>query len=181
MNKFIIIGAVVITLLTGIYFFSNSQENPPKTVAQQDEPAVVTEKGMEDMEMQDGKMMKDEMAMEGDEVNAEPAEEKTMKTGSYTDYSPSNLTKATTEGKAVLFFHASWCPTCKKASEAFTSQPEAIPQGVTLLKTDYDTEKELKTKYGVTYQHTFVQVDAQGNEIAKWNGGDIEELIKNIQ
>ena len=31
-------------------------------------------------------------------------------------------------------------------------------------------EMELKQKYGITTQHTFVQVDADGNEVAKWTG-----------
>jgi thioredoxin-related protein len=42
-------------------------------------------------------------------------------------------------------------------------------------------EKELAKKYGVTYQHTFVQIDAEGNEVTKWNGGKIEELLHNIR
>ncbi len=81
--------------------------------------------------------------------------------------------------KRVIFFHASWCPTCKVADEEFMSQAEKIPVDVVLFKTDYDTESQLKKKYGITYQHTFVLVDMEGNEIKKWNGGGIEELINN--
>ena len=36
---------------------------------------------------------------------------------------------------------------------------------------------ELKKKYEVTYQHTFVQVDAQGNMIKKWSGGALADII----
>ena len=36
-------------------------------------------------------------------------------------------------------------------------------------------------KYGITYQHTFVQIDAEGKEITKWNGGKIDELLTNIK
>ena len=101
--------------------------------------------------------------------------------GAYVEYSPAALATATKNGKAVLFFHAAWCPFCKAANEAFNSRLSKIPEGVTVLKTDYDTQKELKTKYGVTYQHTFVQVDASGNMVAKWNGGDIDALLANIK
>ncbi|OGG26589.1 hypothetical protein A3A64_01570 [Candidatus Gottesmanbacteria bacterium RIFCSPLOWO2_01_FULL_48_11] len=56
-----------------------------------------------------------------------------------------------------------------------------IPQDVVLLKLNYDTATELKKKYGVTYQHTFVQVDAQGNKVTAWSGGGLAELIANTQ
>jgi thioredoxin 1 len=101
--------------------------------------------------------------------------------GAYVEYSPAALATATQNGKAVLFFHAKWCPFCKSANAAFSSRESEIPSGVTVLKTDYDTEKDLKTKYGVTYQHTFVQVDAQGNMVTKWNGGDIDSLKANLK
>ncbi|SRR3989339_195124 len=83
--------------------------------------------------------------------------------------------------KRVYFFHANWCPTCKSANEEFIQNINKIPDDVVLFKTDYDTEKELKTQYGITYQHTFVFVDSQGKEIKKWNGGAITELISNTK
>lgn len=102
--------------------------------------------------------------------------------GMYKDYSPAALAEATkNDGKAVLFFWASWCPNCKEANADFLDHTSQIPKNVTVLKTNYDTEKELKTKYGVTYQHTFIQVDANGNQISRWNGGGIAELISNLK
>ncbi|MBI3231629.1 MAG: redoxin domain-containing protein [Candidatus Doudnabacteria bacterium] len=104
------------------------------------------------------------------------------KPGSYQDFSPEILASEQKAGhKVVLFFHAKWCPFCKTADAAFSSRTQDIPSGVTVLKTDYDSEKTLKTKYGVTYQHTFVQVDANGNMVTKWNGGDIDALKANIK
>ncbi|NCS87109.1 hypothetical protein CO050_00135 [Candidatus Roizmanbacteria bacterium CG_4_9_14_0_2_um_filter_38_17] len=46
-----------------------------------------------------------------------------------------------------------------------------IPSDVTILKTDYDTATDLKAKYNITMQDSFVQVDNEGNEISKWNSG----------
>ena len=104
------------------------------------------------------------------------------KAGNYKEYSASTVeAEQKTGNKIVLFFHAPWCPYCKAANLAFLERTAEIPAGVTVLKTDYDSNTELKKKYGVTYQHTFVQVDAQGNMVTKWNGGDIDSLKKNIK
>lgn len=98
----------------------------------------------------------------------------------YADYSPQAFEESN-DKKRVYFFHASWCPTCKVANEEFSSNPDGIPEDIVLFKTDYDTENDLKKRYGITYQHTFVQVDENGNEVAKWNGGGISELIANVR
>lgn len=83
--------------------------------------------------------------------------------------------------KRVLYFYAVWCPTCKIANEEFNNNLDKIPEDVILLKTDYDSETALKKKYNITYQHTFVLVDEAGNEITKWNGGGIDELVDNAR
>lgn len=106
--------------------------------------------------------------------------DKTQTGARYIDYTKEAFDTAF-GSKRVIFFHAKWCPTCKAANIAFTSNVSQIPEGVVIFKTDYDTESELKKKYGITYQHTFVQVDTSGNELAKWNGGDIKELILNLK
>ena len=96
----------------------------------------------------------------------------------YISYSSSSFAGAA-DRKRVLFFHAVWCPLCKTANDEFTQKNDQIPDDVVVFKTDYDTEKELKAKYTITYQHTFVLVDKQGNEVKKWNGGGIDELVLN--
>jgi thiol-disulfide isomerase/thioredoxin len=73
-------------------------------------------------------------------------------------------------GDVVLFFHADWCPTCQATEEDLTENAAAIPAGLTIVKVDYDDSDELKQRYGITTQHTYVQVDADGNELAKWTG-----------
>ncbi len=98
----------------------------------------------------------------------------------YVDYTPEAFA-AVSGRRRVYFFHASWCPTCKAANTMLMENQSAIPEDVVVFKTDYDTNDELKKKYNVTYQHTFVQVDDQGNEVTKWNGGDVNQLIRNIR
>lgn len=102
--------------------------------------------------------------------------------GSYQNYSPELVKSEQGAGRTVvLFFHATWCPECRAADKAFTANLDKIPQGVSLLKTDYDSNPNLKKKYGVTYQHTFVQIDSEGNLVSKWTGGDIDNLIKYLK
>jgi len=101
--------------------------------------------------------------------------------GSYEAYSPQKIAMAETRD-VVLFFHASWCPSCRALNGDIEKNVGAIPAGVTILKTDYDKETELKKKYGVTTQHTLVQVDKDGNLIKKWSGGSkLENLISQVQ
>lgn len=93
----------------------------------------------------------------------------TVTGGTYETYSVENLARANT-GKVVLFFRASWCPTCRAVDADIHANLNSIPDNVTILDVNYDNSTDLKRKYGVTYQHTFVQVDANGNQIAKWSG-----------
>jgi len=101
--------------------------------------------------------------------------------GSYETYVPERLALAD-EGDVVLYFFASWCPTCQALERDIIAHLADIPENVTILKVDYDTERELKKKYGVNYQHTFVQVDSQGNQIKKWVGSPtLAELVAQVE
>lgn len=100
--------------------------------------------------------------------------------GRYQEYSLEQFAAAA-DKKRVLFFWAAWCPTCKAANQEITQASDQIPDDVIVFKTNYDTEGELKDKYGITYQHTFVLVDEAGNELKKWNGGGINEVIDNTR
>ncbi len=103
------------------------------------------------------------------------------RTGSYEVYSPEKLAKANS-GKVVLFFRASWCPTCKALDADIVSNLKSIPENVTILDVDYDNSTDLKKKYGVTYQHTLVEVNADGLMIKKWAGSPtLASLVKEIK
>lgn len=84
------------------------------------------------------------------------------------EYTEQSASRAGT--KVVYFFHAPWCPTCRATEQAV--ERDGIPAGLTLVKVDFDTETELRRQYGVTTQHTFVQVDPSGAELAKWTGSE---------
>jgi len=91
----------------------------------------------------------------------------------YTAYTPAALTDGETK---VLFFHAAWCPVCRDADAKLTSWYNAGGPALPTYRVNYDTETELKSKYGVTYQHTYVLVDGQGNEITSLQGPTEDQL-----
>lgn len=95
----------------------------------------------------------------------------------YIEYAESSLTDETN----IIFFHASWCPTCRGLEGEIKADLNSIPTDMTILKADFDTEIELRQKYEVTYQHTLVQVDSEGNQIKKWSGSrDISEIVSEV-
>lgn len=98
----------------------------------------------------------------------------------YMDYSESAFAAAADQNR-VLFFHATWCPSCQAGDADIKANLDDLPENTVVFKTDYDTYKELKAKYGVTYQHTFVQVDSGGEALTKWNGGGAAEIASNIK
>lgn len=115
-------------------------------------------------------------------ISEEPSNiERVEGAGSYEAYDASKLANANS-GDVVLFFRAAWCPTCRALDADIRSKLGGIPADLTILDVDYDNSTELKQKYGVTYQHTFVQVDAQGNLIKKWtNSPTLAALVMEIQ
>lgn len=86
----------------------------------------------------------------------------------YADYAADPA--AFSAGPVVLFFHADWCPKCRETDANLTSDPASLPDGLTVVKIDFDAETALRQQYGVTVQHTFVQVDASGQKIGAWTG-----------
>ena len=180
MNKTLLIGIAIIALGAGGFFVLSEKKSAE--VMEKDE-AMMANETMEQKE--DGAMMIEEESMTKDD--AMMIEEGTMKedsmmqkSGSFEAYAPEKLALAE-KGKVVLFFFAPWCPTCKALTKDINANLNSIPAGVTILNTSYDNETALKKKYGVTYQHTLVQVDADGTLIKKWNGSEtLAKLIPEI-
>lgn len=176
MDKKIVLGILIglVIIIGGLILYKN-QDNNKKGVSKSEQVSekMTGEDKMNSNAMEETAKMKDDKMMEKNTM---------QKSGSYKDYSPATVEAEQKAGnKVVLFFHAKWCPDCKAADAAFQNNPENIPAGVTVLKTDYDSNNDLKTKYAVTYQHTFVQIDDNEKLITKWNSGDIDMLIKNIK
>lgn len=106
--------------------------------------------------------------------------------GRYVEYTKAALDQ-NADKRRVLYFYATWCPTCQPADNKFMEDSDKIPEDAVLIRVNYNDpntdqeEKDLAKKYNVTYQHTFVQIDKDGKEETRWNGGQIEELLKNLK
>ncbi|MCA9356539.1 hypothetical protein KC852_03395 [Candidatus Nomurabacteria bacterium] len=161
-NSWILVIIFMVVIGVGVYISKNTSQE--KSVMEGDSM-------MEDGQTNEGDtMMEDDNMMMEDKV-----------LGAYEVYAPEKLAEADTKN-VVLFFHAPWCPTCRALDADINDSLSDIPDDVLILKTDYDTNGELKKKYGVTYQHTLVQVDSAGETIAKWSGSNtLESLISNIK
>ncbi len=152
------LAIVVFGAITGGVVYSQNQKKAADKMAMQHEAAESSEK-MAGKDATQPTKDGDKMMHEGE----------AMTTGSYAAYDPAKLADAKT-GKVIIFFHASWCPECRKLDSDINANLGNIPKGTTILKADYDKETSLKQKYGVTYQHTLVQVDASGTLLKKWSG-----------
>jgi hypothetical protein len=78
--------------------------------------------------------------------------------GTYTDYEDGIVAKIT--GTKLLFFHASGS-TLSLTLDADIKKQD-IPQGVTIIKVDYDTNQQLREQYSVTSPATVVKVYDNG-------------------
>ena len=111
---------------------------------------------------------------------AENSNDKIDVLGSYEVYTPETF-ESVKDDTVVLFFHATWCPSCKVLNSDIEKHSSTIPAGLTILKIDYDEEVTLKRKYGVTTQHTLVQVDSEGEMIKKWSGGTYDTILAQVE
>lgn len=205
-----VLGFVVagVVLVGGWYALSMGGSNEANMTAEKaamekaamEEKAMMEQKAMEEKAMMEkdamnkgGEMMKDDAMMKDDTMMKDEAmmkkEDQAMsgddammkKTGVYAPYEAGKLAMANT-GDVVLFFKASWCPSCRALDSNIKANLDAIPAGLTILEVDYDNSAAMKQQYGVTTQHTLVQVDANGTMIKKWSGGStIASIAAQVQ
>lgn len=94
----------------------------------------------------------------------------------------------TIEDVRLLYFHATWCGSCRRLEEA--KVPDAITARLKALKlerVDVDTNEALRTKYGVEVTPTFVLVDADGFPLGRPRielddpAGTVERAVKLVE
>ncbi len=160
MKKSILVTLIVISVGIGAYYYANNSPTETKIVTEEVLPNTKTAKT-------------DVATMAG-----QPAR--------YLEYSQQVLSD-NSASRRILFFYATWCPSCKIANADFEQNANKIPQDTVVIRVNYNDqdvdqyEKELAKKHGITYQHTFVQIDENGESITKWNGGGMQELLDNIK
>ncbi len=97
----------------------------------------------------------------------------------YVDYSQNEL-KNSKEEFLILFFHAAWCPSCKAFEEKILTQE--IPENIKFLKVDYDSQTDLRKKYNVVSQTTFVLVNSDGELKKRWIGSrDLQDVLTQLE
>ena len=82
-------------------------------------------------------------------------------------------------GPAVLMFAADWCPICQADLKDINAHGSRLGD-VTVVVVDYDKSADLKTRYGITYQHTYVQIDAMGRKLGVWSGGGVDGILSHV-
>lgn len=192
MKRNIIIVLVLAVVVFGGWRYASSQKMA-KDAAMMEERAASEKMAAEKAAAEQEVMMKKEDAMpaadtamakkEADDamMKKESGAAMMVKGGAYVSYDAAKLAFAK-EGKVVLFFRASWCPTCRALDSDIRANLGKIPENVLILDVDYDRSADLKKRYGVTYQHTLVQVDASGDMIAKWSGSaGLSELLEQVK
>ena len=159
-------GGVIIAVLVGLLIFYTPKEKEEV----QDTSIGMPAPGYENVP----EMVVDEGGASGTSLAGE--------SGDYMEHYP-GIINDRTERTRVLFFYADWCPTCRPVDEELSQKATELPGNVTVIRVNYnddqtdEDEEALAKKYGITYQHTFVVIDENGNEIKKWNGGDLGRII----
>lgn len=155
-----IIGVVILVIAGGLFVVNQQSKNGEQAKMEQEKAAT---------------KQKENGAMAGDKIS----------NSRYVEYSKAALDKGASN-RRVLFFFASWCPTCRPTDVNLKENASKIPEDVTVIRVNYNDpetdqeEKDLAKKYGITYQHTFVQIDSEGNEVTTWNGGQLNELLDKV-
>ncbi|KKQ77965.1 MAG: hypothetical protein UT00_C0003G0040 [Parcubacteria group bacterium GW2011_GWA1_38_7] len=183
MNKStgIIIGVIAIVVVAGGIYASMNRKND--AVMMQKDVESDAKLATQDKAMAEKEALQDKEAMMKKDGDDNVKEEGVMtKAGSYESYAPEKVTFASATHDVVLFFRASWCPTCRAVDADIKANLSKIPGSLAILDVNYDNSTALKQKYGVTYQHTFVQVDKDGNLIKKWSGsGTLSALVAEVK
>ncbi len=100
-------------------------------------------------------------ANEIETVSPEATATEVASAGAYLPYSADAVASSDAD-RILLFFHATWCPSCKALDADIVKNADTIPDGVAIYKVDYDTSTELKRKYGVTTQHSIIEINKSG-------------------
>lgn len=154
-TKYILPVLIVIVLIAGGFYYSDSNHK-------------------------DGVMMEENDSLLKDETSMMEEVSEVGGSGMFVKYEDVNISEL--EGKIVLDFAATWCPSCQAFKEDVQESVSDIPGDVNIVVVDYDKFTDLKKKYGVTTQHTFVQIDNNGGMIEKWIGGSaLEDVLAKIK
>ncbi len=67
--------------------------------------------------------------------------------------------------KSLLFFYAKWDPFSNANDATLQALYQQQPLPIRIYKVDYDTQTDLKNRYGITQSNTFVLINANGDPL----------------
>lgn len=110
------------------------------------------------------------------------ATETTVEAGDYIAYESFVTSRDKySDSKVVLFFNAIWCSTCQQARENIEASLGQIPENLAIVVVDFDSSIDLRKKYGVTVQHTFIEIDNAGEPLGKWSGSvTVDQIVEQL-
>jgi len=159
-TKWLLVVLLTLGLVAGGFLIFKNEETP-KTA----DSAIKTEKPEE---------------IDSTPTIVDTGDEPAVTAGKYVDYSEEFLADETL-GTKLLFFHAPWCPQCRELDASI--EDGDIPNGVTIIKVDYDSNQKLRSRYGVTIQTTVVRISASGDLVEKYVAYDepsLASLVENL-
>ena len=192
-TKVIVLIVVVIAIFIG-YALSQDSDNEPLTgsapmnSAEEADMTESDEASNEQMveeassaDSSDDTMMDDDAGMLDVEVEADGEASAAADTsGEYLAYDPAAIANSDAD-TIILSFSATWCPSCRALDTNINENLSAIPAGVEIYKVDYDSNVALRQQYGVTTQHTMVEITPDGTELQQWSGGNtLDSLLARI-
>jgi len=93
-------------------------------------------------------------------------------------YTAAALAEAQNANKPVaIHFHADWCSTCRAQEKVLNTLKTEAGLDLTVLVANYDTEKDLKKRFNVRVQSTFVMLRGQ-QERSRLVGDTAPEAIR---
>jgi thiol-disulfide isomerase/thioredoxin len=98
-------------------------------------------------------------------VSPEATATEVASAGTYLPYSADAVVTSDAD-HILLSFSATWCPSCRALDADIVKNAGTIPDGVAIFKVDYDTSAELKRKYGVTTQHSIIEINKSGDALS---------------
>lgn len=182
----VIIGIIILGGAGYAYMSANKDDKMQKNDTKMSKEDKKEDKMKKDSMDKDHEMEKDSMkkdSMDKDKDHKMDKEDMSMeKNGEYIsldDYNAhKDMYKDTT---TVYFFHANWCPICVGIDNELNSDKSMIPAKTVIVKTDFDSAKDLRKKYGVTAQTSFVQVDKDGNKVNMWTANSAKDAVEKIE
>ena len=106
----------------------------------------------------------------------------TFSASGYQAYTFDRMSEAKNGQKVVLFFYSKTSTTSQAVDANIRANVASIPSDTLILEVYADESPVLSSWYGITSTPSFVQIDAKGQAVAKWNTSTtLADILANIK